>query len=706
MRNEDNSGASAKAGAFFEKAQKAAETHDFDGAIQVYLEGLRYAADAVEQGHIKLRELALLRQEQGGQKPSMAEATERLQGATPLERMLNAEYLLAKDPEHLPYAEAVLQAALEGGYKATAKWIADLMFLANNNAKKPSLQRYIMLKDSYIAIGRFSRALAACQWAAKLNPKDKDLAEECKMLSAKVSAARRRRGRRGGLARSIEGHQGYGELQGQQDIGVTADYDLLAGGQAGGDNGLESIAESDIGQDLAKARAFFDKARKIAETKNFDYAIDMYLEGLRFAPDALQEGHLPLCELALQRRGKGGKKPSMMERMKRSRGKTPLEQMLNAEYLYVKDPDHLPYAEAMLKAAVTGGYNRTAGWVANLIFQTNNAAKKPSVQTYILLKDCYAALGDFDKAVAACQRACKLKPSDADLADDFKNLTAELTMARGKYDQDGDFRKSIKDREAQEKLHAQQSVVKTEDYRVLAVKEAREKLAKNPDLSMNIFNLAETLSDLQNDESENEAVELLESTYRTKNDFSFKQRAGLVRIKQLRRKLRQAKVVAEAKPGDAQAKGRVEELSKQLNDTELDHYRLCTENYPTDLQPKYEYGVRLIRNKRYDEAIPLFQEAQRDPRRKISAMDKIGLCFFMKGWFADAIDVFNRAIDSYEIQDDKIAKELRYNLARSYEEHGETEKALEVYRKIAQLDFAYKDVSERVDKLRRSQNKD
>jgi tetratricopeptide (TPR) repeat protein len=81
-------------------------------------------------------------------------------------------------------------------------------------------------------------------------------------------------------------------------------------------------------------------------------------------------------------------------------------------------------------------------------------------------------------------------------------------------------------------------------------------------------------------------------------------------------------------------------------------------------------------------------------------MDKIGFCFFMKEWFADAIDVFTQAIDSYEIKDDKIAKELRYNLARSYEENGDTEKALEVYRKIAQLDFAYKDVSERVDKLR------
>jgi tetratricopeptide (TPR) repeat protein len=457
-------------------------------------------------------------------------------------------------------------------------------------------------------------------------------------------------------------------------------------------------------QMLAKARVFFERARKVAETDNFDYAIDMYLEGLRCAPDALQEGHIPLCELGLRRQGKGGKKPSMVERVKRLRGKTPLEQMLNAEYLFAKDPDHLPYAEAMLKAAAAGSYKKTAGWLANLVFQTNNAAAKPSFQTYVLLKDCYAAVGEFDKALVACQRAMKLKPEDAELADEFKELSAELTVARGRYDQEGDFRQSIKDREVQEKLQAQQSVVKTEDYRLTAVKEARDAFAREPHLSQNIFNLAEALSDLRTEEAENEAMEFLEDTYKAKDDFSFKEQAGKLRIKQLKRMIKESRVAAEANPEDERAKSQLSELSAQLNSAELEHYRLCVDNYPTDLRAKYEYGVRLLRDGRYDEAIPLFQEAQRDPRRKISSMDKIGLSFFMKGWYADAIDVFTRAIDSYEIKDDGVAKELRYNLARAYEAQGDGEKALELYRKIAQLDFAYKDVHQRIDKLRGTLN--
>jgi len=102
----------------------------------------------------------------------------------------------------------------------------------------------------------------------------------------------------------------------------------------------------------------------------------------------------------------------------------------------------------------------------------------------------------------------------------------------------------------------------------------------------------------------------------------------------------------------------------------------------------------------------LFQEAQKDPRRKIAALNQIGICFSIKGWLADAIDVYTQAMESYEIKDDTIGKELRYNLARAYEKQGDADKALDIYRKIAQSDFSYKDVSQRVDKLRAGQKKD
>ncbi len=462
--------------------------------------------------------------------------------------------------------------------------------------------------------------------------------------------------------------------------------------------------------DLTKAISFFRRAEEVAATDNFDYAIDMYIEGLRRAPDATEQGHKPLRHNALIRQAKGGKKPSVikmflraiLQKMKHPRGKEPLENMLNAEFLLAKDPDNLSYAEQMLKAAVAGGLKKTALWTADLIFEANKAFDKPSLQAFLLLKDSYSAMEEYAKAVNACGYACRLKPDDAALADEFKNLTANLTVQKGKYDQDGDFRKSIKDRESQEKLQLQQAVVKSVDIRQQAVAEARQ-LLQSDDSPQNVFRLVDVLNELQTDDADSEAMKLLDEAYERLKDFTFKRRSGEIMLKVLRRHIRKAKARLEKNPSDQAARAAFTDATKQLLAAELEHYRLCMENYPTDLRLKYEYGVRLMRNQRYDQAIPFLQEARKEPKHKMSAMNKIGLCFFMKGWFNDAIDTLKQAVDEYEIKDDDIAKDLRYNLARAYEQQGNIDQALELYRRLAQLDFSYKDVRTRVDRLRKTE---
>jgi tetratricopeptide (TPR) repeat protein len=683
MPEQDSPNSPADADSIFERAEKAAKANELDAAIDLYIEALRLVPEEVDRGHVKLREIAARRHTVGGKKPTPEEIEAHSRGTTPLEQMLDAEYLLAKNPGRLSYGEAVLKAAVAGGYKAAARWMADLMFLANNRAKKPSLVLYTLLKDSYAAIGQYERAAAACKRAIKFKPDDLRLAGELRELTEKAAA--------GKVPAPSPDDDGLADEVTIEPLVATADSSDLMG-------------EPKVDPVIAKAKGFFQKARKVAETENYDYAIDLYLDGLRWTPDALEQGHLPLCELALKRQKKGGKKPSAFEKVKRLRGKTYLDQMINAEYLFARDPDNLQYAAAMMKAAVAGEFNKTADWIANYTFQANNASDKPSLQIYVQLKDAYRELGHFDKALAACQHAVRLKPKDEDLAEQLKNLTAEMTVSRGRYDQEGDFRKAIKDRDAQEKLHASRNVIKTEDYRVTAVKDARKSFQEEPNLPANIFTLAEALADLDDDKSHDEAVGLLEKTYQDRKDFSFKQKAGELKIRRLKQKIRDAKETLEKTPEDAGSKAKADKLSAELNRVELDHYKLCVQNYPTDLRAKYEYGVRLVRNEQYDEAIPLFQEAQRDPRHRVSATDKIGMCFFKKGWFTDAIDVFAQALDSYEVKDDSIAKEIRYNLARAYEEDGNDEKALEMYRKLAQLDFAFKDVRQRVGRLRKKGN--
>ena len=651
--------ASPKPEELLAQARHAARIGQFDPAIAAYVDYLRMEPEAVEV-HAELRKTALTRRELGGGDPTPREIEEHAHGQTPLDRLLNAEYLFAKQPDHLPFAERLLRSAAGGGFRKTGVWIADMLFMANRRCRKPSVQAYLFLKEMYVAMEALDRAIKACQQALKLQPQDRQLVAQLRELTT---------------------------LYHQQAPATP-----------------EARTENSPAQtNRDAALLFFAKGDKAAEAGNYDYAIEMYIDGLRRDPEALEQGHLALCRIGLRRQANGGKRPSVMERARLLMGKDPLEQLLNAEILFAKDPSSMGHAEAMLKAAVAGDFKRTAGWIANYIFQNNNASDKPSFQTYLLLKDSYKALGQFDKAVAALQWAIKLRPDKDDLAEEYKNLSAELTMANGKYDQDGDFRKSIKDARRQELLYAQDQTVKTQDWRVLAVQEARKAAAADPSQPKHLYALASALSDLETDEADEEAVQILEEAYRTSRDFGFQEKAGQFRIKHLKRRLRAAASALKAKPEAKDLQARARQLAEDLADRELEHYKACMEHYPTNRRFIYEYALRLAQRQRFDEAIPLFQEARKDPARRIVSMNQIGLCFLAKHWLSDAVDVLTQALDEHEIKDDALGKELRYNLGRSYEAKGDRDKALEIYRKIAQSDFGFRDVSDRVTQLRNPQ---
>src|SRR5205085_2221578 len=98
-------------------------------------------------------------------------------------------------------------------------------------------------------------------------------------------------------------------------------------GEHAGDEGLEALVkmfdwfghltESRVGvsDDGKKPKAFFDRGTTVAATGNFDYAIEMYLQGLALDPEAV-EAHQTLRDISLKRKASGGKTMGMMALMK------------------------------------------------------------------------------------------------------------------------------------------------------------------------------------------------------------------------------------------------------------------------------------------------------------------------------------------------------------------------------------------------------
>ncbi|MHC5093390.1 MAG: tetratricopeptide repeat protein, partial [Planctomycetota bacterium] len=264
------------------------------------------------------------------------------------------------------------------------------------------------------------------------------------------------------------------------------------------------------------------------------------------------------------------------------------------------------------------------------------------------------------------------------------------------------FRDSIKDRDAQDRLQSQDNIVKSADVKKAAIERARKKIRDGHETVTNILELAGALFALETDETDEEAFRLLNNAYDKSKDFTYLKQLGEFRIRKLKLPIRQLTKKIQNTPQDELLPKQLQQLQHQLDEVELDHFRKCVENYPTDLRFKYEYGRTLIKAQQFDQAIPLFQESQKDPRLKVVSMDKMGLCFLLKGWQDDAIDIFQQALEKCINKDTPTAKDIRYNLARAYETSGKLDEALEIYRKLAQTDFSYKDVGQRIDFLRKN----
>ena len=123
----------------------------------------------------------------------------------------------------------------------------------------------------------------------------------------------------------------------------------------------------------------------------------------------------------------------------------------------------------------------------------------------------------------------------------------------------------------------------------------------------------------ENEEDERRAIGILVGEYKRTGEYRNKHLADDVRMKQLNRKVREATKVGE------------QEAIKEAHVTslrfDLSVFKERIERYPTDNRVKYEYGIRLVKAGRFDDAIPLFQAARADPKNRPACGMNLGGCF-------------------------------------------------------------------------------
>jgi uncharacterized protein HemY len=461
-------------------------------------------------------------------------------------------------------------------------------------------------------------------------------------------------------------------------------------------------------RDTRKARPWFERARTVADARNYDYAIECFVNGLRYDPEALDQ-HEALREVALRRKVNNGKPAGFLEQMKHSGGKSAIDKMLNAEYLWSKDPFNANHALGVMEqAAEAGGLEELAYWVGGLVLESIQNSKKPSKQMYLKVRDLFARIGAYDKAVEACQYALSLDQQNMALVRQLKDLQAEATMMTGRYDEEeGGFRKSIRDEDKQRQLAQEDAIATTDSAKDEVIERARKVYQDNPEDVEAMQKLVRALLAREEEPYENEAIEILEQAYQQTGQYRFRMQVGDVKIRQLNRQLRAVNQQLKKNPNDSDLRNRLRELASKQVRFELEEYGERVKNYPTDMGLRYQLGRRQLAVKDYDAAIASFQEAQGDPKHRAAALRYLGEAFAAKGWFDEAIDTFRRGIESHPAGDDRLGLELRYHLMGSLESKAQQNKdaeaaqeAAKLASQIAQSDINFRDIRKRVEALR------
>ncbi len=444
-----------------------------------------------------------------------------------------------------------------------------------------------------------------------------------------------------------------------------------------------------------KGKAFFDRADQVASTGNWDFAIEMYLEGIQREPEELERGHKLLREVSLKRKAMGGKGPGMLEGMRHGASKDPIQNLRNAEFMLAKEPGSLMYMERVLTAAMKLELKDVTKWMADIMLDHPDLLAKKDRRILIVLTKAYEEfLKDNEFAVKACRMLAELCRGDEGVAAELKRLETNKVIGDGGYgDKSKDFTQGVKDIKKQQELGERDKIVKGKGFIEQQIDKARKDYEEAPGVSGKILGLVEALLRVEEDGYENEAIDVLTKAFNESKAYQYKLRAGDIRIRQMKRRYLELD-----KAGDKAAAQ--EHLQKQVL-FELAEYTERAANYPTDMGIKFELGRRLLAMGKLDDAIAAFQQAQRDARRHVASMVHLGQAFTKKGWLREAGETYERTLAAEMTEERR--KEILYHLGDVKEKMNLLDQACDYYSQLAQMDFNYKDVRDRLDRVRKQQ---
>jgi tetratricopeptide (TPR) repeat protein len=452
------------------------------------------------------------------------------------------------------------------------------------------------------------------------------------------------------------------------------------------------------------AENLFHKAELAIKRRNFDYAIELLLQGLKLDPlNVEQRRRLRQTEiLAIQSKG-GNTKGDLLKSVtslgtqwrikKLGVQKKWEEQILEIENFLRNAPQSTGalYQLAHAFRNLEGGHDAAVAALQEIV-----EVDRTQIEAWRQLGTLHAG-SDPEKAIRCWEKVKQYRPEDKEAGKAIRDLSAATMVKRAedrKKGGEGDFRDLLADEDEARKLQEEQQIIRTDDDARRAIQRVKEKLADAPEEKR----LIRQLGDLHRRLKEYRAAEeqykkLLEMD---PNDLYAKERIGDLQehihndhVAELEEKLKAA-------PDDEALK---EQLKKALDDRDtflLGELQRRVAAHPTDAGLKAKFGGILLKKGRLDEAIEQFQKALVDPRLATQAHGNLGRCFKAKGLYDLAVEEFKKTLGQLPDKNSALGKDFTYSLGETYALKEDWAEALATMQTILAVDIRFRDVSQKV----------
>jgi tetratricopeptide (TPR) repeat protein len=489
-------------------------------------------------------------------------------------------------------------------------------------------------------------------------------------------------------------------------------------------SGIVSISPA-LRQRLQK---LFQHAQRCAEKKDFDYANQLYIQCVVEDPANLI--YLQSFLANLQNKYDDNKKGARFAGLKLKSNRSALS----------KAAGQGNWAEAFQAGCAALSLNP---WDTHTLLAMASACQELKIdecQLYYLRwaldvdpkdpevnRQAAAALqgmGQFDQAIACWHRVEQAKPHDEEATQAISRLSVEKTIKKGGYDpglltgaegltgeqqlagkqgaETGGNPMSV----ARMALHREEGDPAENHSGLNESKSPEQRLTaaveNDPAEIANYLQLADIfLHEHRLDAAEQILQRGLQAS--AGGDLRVRERLEEVILRRAQHQLQIAEQQVADQPSE-ESKSLVQRMRSQLNQVELEVYAVRADREPGNLRLQCELGLRLKKAGKYREAIPILQAAREDSKRRTQVLVDLGECFQKIEQYKLALSHYEQAVEAARehTSADQATDAVKLALYRAgvlstgLRELDRAERHLTA---LAGIDYGYRDVAKRLDKL-------